>query len=186
MDRRTFLGSGGVAVVALGAGCSSLAGWNDPEPVRLGGVSLHSADTESSHRFDAEVLRDGDVVHASTHEIRATRELDGGGQRNYGALVDCEWGSSRGDYAVRVRVDGGDWETESVPELVEASELDDTASSSTQRTIRRPGSASRRPTTTATPITYASSRPDITGERDRSPLSPSSALICRRAPDRSF
>ncbi|ELY53476.1 hypothetical protein C491_21346 [Natronococcus amylolyticus DSM 10524] len=125
MDRRTFLGSGGVAVVALGAGCSSLAEWNDPDPVRLGGVSLHSADTESSHRFDAEVLRDGDVVHASTHEIRAARELDGGGQRNYGALVDCEWGSSRGNYAVRVRVDGGDWEMESVPELVEASELDD-------------------------------------------------------------
>lgn len=96
MDRRTFLGSGGVTAVALGAGCSSLIGWNDPSPVRLGGFSLHNADTESSHRFDAEVLRNGDVVHASSHEIRAAREFDGGGQHNYGALLDCEWGVRRG------------------------------------------------------------------------------------------
>lgn len=125
MDRRTFLGSGGVAAVVLGAGCSSLIRWNDPSPVRLGGFSLHNADTESSRRFDAEVLRNGDVVHASSYEIRAAREFDGGGQHNYGALLDCEWGRTPGGYAVRVRVDGDGWETESVPELAEARELDD-------------------------------------------------------------
>ncbi|WP_293030969.1 hypothetical protein [Natronococcus sp.] len=125
MDRRTLLSAGSTVVAALGAGCSSLIGWNDPPPVQLVGFSLHNADTESSHRFDAEVLQDGEVVHASTHEIRAAREIDGGDQHNYGTLLDCEWGSTKGDYAVRARVDGDDWVTESIPELVEAREVDD-------------------------------------------------------------
>ncbi|ELY57873.1 hypothetical protein [Natronococcus jeotgali] len=50
-------------------------------------------------------MRDGDVVHATSHGSRAAREFDGVGQYDYGALLYCEWGRTPGDYAVRVRLD---------------------------------------------------------------------------------
>lgn len=110
MYRRALLTSIG-ATASLSAGClSSLEDRLNPS-VRLGWLAAHNFDTEP-HLFELKVERDGTKVHDSSHEIEP-RE----GDSVDGAVAECDWGSTPGDYTVFARIDGGEWVAESVTEF---------------------------------------------------------------------
>ena len=110
MNRRALLTSIGAAT-ALNAGClSSIEDKLNPT-VQLGWLAAHNYDTEP-HLFELKVDRDGTKVHYSSHEI----ESRDGASLN-GAVAECDWGSTAGDYSVFVRVDGGRWVKESLTEF---------------------------------------------------------------------
>lgn len=123
MNRRALLASLG-STAAVGAGCVAPLRDAAGPSVRLGWFGVHNADTESDHRFDLEVWRDGARVHRSSHEVPAAREFDDGGQRNDGAVAEYDWGSTPGEYVVRVRADGGDWAEESVSAFAASEDVD--------------------------------------------------------------
>lgn len=107
MNRRALLASLATGGTASTSGClDSLAGAQN-ESFQLGYVAVHNS-TEDAHQIAIRVRRDGTNVHRSTHDVA--------GQD--GAIVDsaipeCDWGSTRGQYEVAVRIDDGDWVTES-------------------------------------------------------------------------
>lgn len=65
------------------------------------------------------MIRDGTLVHDSSHEIQSR-------DRNFinEAVADCDWGSTPGDYTVRARVDGNDWIEESITEFLTSRDTD--------------------------------------------------------------
>ncbi|MFC7131895.1 hypothetical protein ACFQJ3_01930 [Salinibaculum sp. GCM10025337] len=124
MRRRSVIAILGMLTAGTSSGCiSSIRDAVNPT-AQLGWFGVHNADTESSHRFVLEVERDGEVVHSSSHTVDAAREYEGGGQHNDGAVAECEWGSTPGDYTVRVRVDDGEWVEASVTEFATSRDVD--------------------------------------------------------------
>lgn len=80
---------------------------------QLGWFGVHNADPESGHTFTLIVERDGKVVHESSHEVDAAEDLDPGVASD-GAVAECTWGETVGDYSVRVRRDGEEEAEESI------------------------------------------------------------------------
>lgn len=124
MQRRSVVTTLGILTAGGSGGCLSRVREAVNPTVQLGWFGVHNADTESSHRFGLEVERDGEIVHSSSHTVEAAREYEGGGQHNDGAVAECEWGSTPGDYTVRVRVDGNEWVEESVTEFATSRDAD--------------------------------------------------------------
>lgn len=117
MRRRRVLAALGTLIVSASGGCLSSVRKAAHPGVQLGWFGVHNADTEASHRFDLVVERDGEQVHSSTHTVEAAREFENGGQHNEGAVADCDWGSTPGEYVVRARADGNEWVNASVTEF---------------------------------------------------------------------
>ena len=114
MQRRALLASACVITTPFYAGClSSIREFRTPA-VQLGWFGVHNADPESAHVFELGVERDGEVVHESAHEVAEAEETEGGGLRSDGAVAECDWGQTAGDYTVRVRLDGEEHAEESV------------------------------------------------------------------------
>lgn len=107
MDRRALLASLAPGLTASTAGCLDTLTTTQNEPFQLGYVAVHNA-TEQTHRILIRVRRDGQDVHRSTHDVPGR---DGAIVES--AIPDCEWGPARGRYEVAVRIDDGDWATES-------------------------------------------------------------------------
>ena len=124
MRRRGFVTIFGMLSAVVSVGCLSSVREVVNPTAQLGWFGVHNADTDSSHRFDLEVERDGDLVHSSSHTVEAAREYEGGGQHNDGAVAECEWGNTPGDYTVRVRVDGNEWVEESVTEFATSRDVE--------------------------------------------------------------
>ncbi|WP_256410316.1 hypothetical protein [Halorubrum rubrum] len=72
---------------------------------QLGWFGVHNVDPESSHTFTLIVERDGNVVHESSHEVDTAEDHDPGVASD-GAVAECTWGGTAGDYSVRVRRNG--------------------------------------------------------------------------------
>ena len=124
MRRRSIIATLGILTASGTSGCLSSIQEAVNPAVQLGWFGIHNADTESSHRFDLEVERDGQIVHSSSHTVDAAQEYDGGGQYNDGAVAECEWGSTPGEYTVRVRRDDNEWVEESVTEFAASRDVD--------------------------------------------------------------
>lgn len=105
MRRRTLLASAFVPTTVGTAGCLSSIRGGLSTSVRLGWFGVHNVDPESAHTFELVVERNGETVHESTHEVAAA-DSSGNGVRSDGAVADCDWGQTAGDYTVRVRMDG--------------------------------------------------------------------------------
>ena len=104
MRRRTLLASAVIPTTVGATGCLSSRRDETSASVRLGWFGIHNVDPESAHTFELAVERDGETVHQSTHEIPAADD-SGSGVRSDGAVADCDWGRTAGDYTVRVRMD---------------------------------------------------------------------------------
>lgn len=124
MRRRSAIKTCGVLIAGVSSGCLSSVRETVNPTTQLGWFGVHNVDTDSSHQFDLEVNRDGETVHTSTHTVDAARELDGGGQYNDGAVAECTWGSTPGDYTVRVRADDNEWVEESIAEFAISKDVD--------------------------------------------------------------
>lgn len=105
MQRRALLKTTAVSLGALSAGCLSPVLDSENPAVQLAFVGVQNADPDAAHVFEIEVERDGEHVHRSTHEVAAATPLDNGFRLD-GAVAECEWGSTPGDYTVRVSIDG--------------------------------------------------------------------------------
>ncbi|MDQ2052540.1 hypothetical protein RBH26_18945 [Natronolimnohabitans sp. A-GB9] len=113
MRRRTLLTTTTIAVGTLSAGYLSQL---RDSSVQLGLFGVSNADPESTHVFDLEVERDGDLVHQSSHELDPATYFDPGVAKT-GSVAACEWGDEAGEYTVRVRMDRGDEAERSVTEF---------------------------------------------------------------------
>lgn len=103
MRRRSFLGSLGVTILPVTAGCLTSLEDRLDTSLQLGWFGGQNFDIDS-HRFDFKVILDGTEVHNSSHEIPG-RE----GSYVHGVTVECSWGSTHGEYIVSARVDDGEW-----------------------------------------------------------------------------
>jgi hypothetical protein len=112
MRRRALL-SAAVGVTVGSTGCLASIRGSNRQMAQLGWFGVHNADPESSHTFTLIVKRDGNVVHESSHEVDAAEYFDPGVASD-GAVAECTWGETAGDYAVRVRRDGGEETEESI------------------------------------------------------------------------
>ncbi|ELK51787.1 hypothetical protein G3A49_18210 [Haloferax volcanii] len=107
MNRRALLASFATGGIVSTAGClDSLTGTQN-ESFQLGYVAVHNF-TENAHQITIRVMRNGASVHRSTHDV-AGRD----GVIVESAIPECDWGSTPGRYEVAVRIDDGDWVTES-------------------------------------------------------------------------
>ena len=104
MRRRALL-SAAVGVTVGSTGCLASIRSSNRQMVQLGWFGVHNADPESSHTFTLIVERDGKVVHESSHEVDAAEDHDPSVASD-GAVAECTWGDTAGDYSVRVRRDG--------------------------------------------------------------------------------
>lgn len=110
MRRRALLSSLG-ATATLGAGCLTTVTDRLDRSVQLGWFGAHNLDSDV-HHIELRVERDDSQVHDSTHVIQP-RE----GNHVHGAVAECTWGSTAGDYTVLARVDAGEWVEESLTEF---------------------------------------------------------------------
>ena len=104
MRRRALL-SAAVGVTVGSAGCLASIRDSSHRKAQLGWFGVHNVDPESSHTFTLVVERGGNVVHESSHEVEAAEGPDPGVVSD-GAVAECTWGETAGEYAVRVRMDG--------------------------------------------------------------------------------
>lgn len=104
MRRRALL-SAAVGVTVGSAGCLASIHDSSHQKAQLGWFGVHNIDPESSHTFTLIVERDGNVVHESSHEVDAAEYHDPGVSRT-GAVAECTWGETSGEYSVRVRMNG--------------------------------------------------------------------------------
>lgn len=109
MRRRALLTAVGLSITASTAGCLNIILNRGDQQIQLARFSAGNFDSDT-HQFDLRVDRDGETVHRSTHEIRGK-----GADRIYGAIADCDWGTTRGMYEVYARVDGGEWTSKLLP-----------------------------------------------------------------------
>jgi hypothetical protein len=107
MRRREFLAVTGLSATVSTAGCLDTVFGRD---IRLARFSVSNYD-EEAHRFDLRVDRDGEVVHRSSHEVRARDEVI------YGETPECDWEGTPGAYEVSARADGGEWESRPLAEV---------------------------------------------------------------------
>ena len=98
------LATGGVASTS---GCVDSLAETQNESFQLGYVAVHNS-TENAHQITIRVRRGGKNVHRSTHDV-----VRQDGPIVKSAIPECDWGRTRGRYEVAVRVDDGDWVTES-------------------------------------------------------------------------
>ena len=124
MRRRDFVKTLSILIAVGSGGCLSHIQETVNPTTQLGWFGVHNADRDSSHRFDLEVERDGNIVHSSSHTVEAAREYERGGQHNDGAVAECDWGSTSGDYTVRVRVDDSEWVEESVTDFATSRDVE--------------------------------------------------------------
>lgn len=124
MRRRSIIKTCGVLIAGVSSGCLSSVRETVNPTTQLGWFGVHNVDTDSSHQFDLEVNRDGERVHTSTHTVDAARELDGGGKYIDGAVAECTWGNTPGDYSVRIRADDSEWVEESITEFALSKDVD--------------------------------------------------------------
>lgn len=123
MRRRCLLTALGTATT-LTPGClSAIEEWDTPA-TQLGYFRAWNADTRSTHRFELAVERDGERVHHSSHELEPAEQTEPHRTRVTTAVAECEWGSTKGDYVVRARVDGLDWVQKSVTDYVASKDRD--------------------------------------------------------------
>ena len=113
MERRAFLTAVGLSVTASVAGCLGQIPGVETERIQLARFSVSNMDT-APHQFDLRVERNGETVHESTHDVDG-RTPD----RITGASAGCTWGTTPGAYDVFVRVDNGEWVSESLSEVKE-------------------------------------------------------------------
>jgi hypothetical protein len=107
MNRRALLASLATGGTVSTSGCLDSLTETQNEPFQLGYVAVHNA-TEDAHQIAIRVRRDGANVHRSTHAVAGQ---DGAIVES--AIPECDWGSTPGQYEVAVRIDDGDWVTES-------------------------------------------------------------------------
>lgn len=108
MRRRSFLTALAFTPLGAGSGCLSRTQGQAARGMHLGWYAVANHDTES-HHFGLRVERDGEQVHRSSHEVQGRDEND-----IHGAVADCTWDDTAGDYSVFARVDGGEWVAESL------------------------------------------------------------------------
>jgi hypothetical protein len=104
MRRRALL-SAAAGVTVGTVGCLASIRGSNSQKAQIGWFGVHNVDPESSHIFTLIVERDGKIVHESSHEVDAAEYFDPGVAMS-GAVADCTWGETVGDYSVRVRRDG--------------------------------------------------------------------------------
>jgi hypothetical protein len=107
MNRRALLASLATGLPASTAGCLDDVTGTQSESFQLGYVAVHNS-TEEAHQILIRVMRNGTDVHRSTHDVPGQA-----GAIVESAIPECEWGSTLGRYEVAVRIDDGDWITES-------------------------------------------------------------------------
>jgi len=112
MRRRALL-SAALGVTVCSAGCLGSIRGSNRQKAQLGWFGVHNVDPESSHTFTLIVERGGNVVHESSHEVDAAEYHDPGVASD-GAVAECTWGATAGDYSVRVRRDGEEETEESI------------------------------------------------------------------------
>ena len=103
MRRRALL-SAAVGVTIGSAGCLASIRDSNRQMAQLGWFGVHNVDPESSHTFTLIVERGGNVIHESSHKVDAAEYHDPGVESD-GAVAECTWGDTAGDYSVRVRRD---------------------------------------------------------------------------------
>lgn len=105
VKRRQLLAIGGSAVTSSIAGCLD----NIPTvgETALGGFWIVNLHTESSHRFDVKIVRNGTVVHRSLHHLAADDDPASDPPQ---VEVRCTWDRTVGDYTVFVRSDQRKWQ----------------------------------------------------------------------------
>lgn len=108
MRRRNFLTALALVPLGTGSGCLSRMQGQAPQEMRLGWYAVANHDAES-HHFGLRVERDGETIHQSSHEVQGRN-----GNVIHGAVADCTWDETVGDYSVFARVDGGEWVAESL------------------------------------------------------------------------
>ncbi|WP_147437742.1 MULTISPECIES: hypothetical protein [unclassified Halorubrum] len=107
MKRRALLASLSVVGTSTLSGCSGSV--PTFEQTTLGFLAVRNYDETAAHTFDIRVLRDGTLVHESTHSLKTAEKVDGGTIPT--AIVDCTWDDVAGKYVVTVRVDGNAWKS---------------------------------------------------------------------------
>ena len=107
MKRRALLASLATGGTISTAGCLDSLTETQNQPFQLGYIAVHNS-TEDAHRIMIRVMRDGTTVHRSTHDVPGQD-----GPVVESAIPECDWGSTLGRYEVAVRIDDGDWVTES-------------------------------------------------------------------------
>lgn len=120
MKRRQLLAAMATSTSVTAAGCSS---GSDNQPIQLGMYVVHNHHLDTSHQYDLEVIRDGDSVHYSSHNVQSADQYEDGGTHAHAAVAECDWGDAMGDYAVKVRVDESEWIERSVNEFAESSDV---------------------------------------------------------------
>lgn len=107
MNRRALIVSLATGGTVSTAGCLDSLTATRNETFQLGYVAVHNS-TENAHRIVIRVMRDGANVHRTTHDVAGQD-----GVVVESAVPECDWGSTPGRYEVAVRIDDGDWVTES-------------------------------------------------------------------------
>lgn len=109
MNRRNLLrGGGGLLAAASVAGCLD---WVPTVgETSLGLFAVYNFDSDSGHRFDIRIERDGTMVHESTHQLEAY----GSESEPSHVVPSCTWDDKAGDYSVSVRRDGEEWHSYNV------------------------------------------------------------------------
>jgi hypothetical protein len=105
--RRSVLATS-VGTFGLLAGCSALGSSNDPDPqpYRIGGISLGNDDSVA-HTLDVYVERDDEVVHWEAYELPKHGWKDGNKATSSEAIFAEEFGGcTPGFYRIAVRLDG--------------------------------------------------------------------------------
>lgn len=113
MKRRALLSTVGLTAAAT-AGCLDTV--VDDAPIRLARFATvnHTSDPV---RIDLRVDRDGETVHESFHQLR--EKEDG---QIHGAVVDCDWGTTPGEYVVFARVADTEWTSKPVSDVRDESD----------------------------------------------------------------
>lgn len=101
MRRRALLAAVGLSTAVSTGGCLDTVFGNDGIHLARFSATNHTADPVE---FDLRVDRDGETVHRSSHRVRGM-----GDGRIHGAVADCDWASTAGEYEVFARADGSDW-----------------------------------------------------------------------------
>jgi hypothetical protein len=107
MNRRALLASLATAGAVSTTGCLDGFTGTQDEEFQLGYVAVHNL-TQNAQQVTIRVTRGETEVHRSTHDIAGQ---DGSVVES--AIPECDWGSASGRYEVAVRVEDGEWTTES-------------------------------------------------------------------------
>lgn len=113
LGRRSFLTAFGASAVVLSSGCIEEIRGEASSPPQLGWVAVKNYHPEA-HRFDAQIIRAGSVVHEASHEVAGKT-----GGRIPGEVLECAWGAESGPFTLRGRVDDREWVEQSVANAID-------------------------------------------------------------------